>query len=195
MPTERMVNAKAMPRARRAGVVAIFVAALLLALGACNLIPAPWGGISRDAAGRPTRVQIGELAPEIDLVTLAGERIVLSQLGGKPVLVNFWATWCGPCRAEFPVLVRKAKQYHEQGLVILAINTQDPNSDQGVLNFARNTLVTFPLARDRDESVARAYAVRGLPTSVFIDRVGIVRALVYGAMDDAYFDQQLEKIK
>lgn len=175
--------------------LAASIVALLLVLGACNLIPPNLLGTARDAAGRPTRVQIGELAPEIDVLTLAGERVILSQLVGKPVLVNFWATWCGPCRAEFPALVRKSKQYQEQGLVILAINTQDPNSDQGVLNFAQNTLVTFPIARDPDERWARAYNVRGLPTSVFIDRAGIVRQIVSGAMDDAYIDKQFEKIK
>ncbi|MCI0475573.1 MAG: TlpA family protein disulfide reductase [Anaerolineales bacterium] len=174
--------------------VAALIGALLLVLGACSLIPTNLIGVTRDASGRPSVARVGELAPEIDLLTLSGERVVLSQLVGKPVLVNFWATWCGPCRQEFPALVRKSKQYQDQGFVILAINTQDPNSDQGVLNFAQNTLVTFPVARDRDERFARAYNVRGLPTSVFIDRAGIIRDIVSGAMDDAYIDKQFAKI-
>jgi Thiol-disulfide isomerase and thioredoxins len=139
--------------------------------------------------------KIGALAPEIDLLTLSGERIVLSQLVGKPIIINFWATWCGPCRAEFPALVRKFKQYHAQGLVILAVNTQDPNSDEGVRAFAQNTLVPFAILRDRDERVANAYNIRGLPTSVFIDRQGIIREIVVGAMDDAHIEQQFAKIK
>lgn len=167
---------------------------LLLVLNACNTLPLDWFDTGRDG-GRPTRAKIGALAPEIDLLTLAGERIVLSQQVGKPVIINFWATWCGPCRAEFPALVRKFKQYQAQGLVILAINTQDPNSDEGVRAFAENTLVPFAILRDRDERVANAYNIRGLPTSVFIDRQGIIREIVVGAMDDAYIARQFEKIK
>jgi len=176
--------------------VALFVAVLLLVLGACSLIPLNLGGAARDAAGRPSVARVGELAPEIDLLTLSGERVVLSQLAGKPVLVNFWATWCGPCRAEFPAFVRKHSQYQDQGFVIIAVNTQDPNSDQGVQAFAQNTLVNFPIVRDRDERIAHAYNVRGLPTSIFIDRKGIVRDIVVGGpLDDAWIDRLFEKIK
>ena len=176
--------------------LAALVGVLLLILNACNTLPFDWFTPARDSTGRPSRAKIGALAPEIDLLTLSGERIVLSQLVGKPVLVNFWATWCGPCRAEFPTFVRKYKQYQDQGLVILAVNTQDANSDEGVRAFAQNTLVTFPIVRDRDDQIARAYNVRGLPTSVFIDRQGIIREIVVGGpIDDAHLDQQLAKIK
>jgi cytochrome c biogenesis protein CcmG/thiol:disulfide interchange protein DsbE len=196
MTNKPMPNAKPAPRKRRAVGVAAFVGALLLVLGACNLIPTNLGAAPRDATGRPTSAKVGELAPEIDLVTLSGERVVLSQLVGKPVLVNFWATWCGPCRQEFPALVRKYKQYQNQGFVIIGVNTGDPNSDAGVLAFAQNTLVNFPIARDRDERLGRAYNIRGLPTSVFIDRAGIIRDIIIGGpLDDAWIDQLFEKIK
>ncbi len=176
--------------------IAALIGALLLVLGACNLIPVNLIAAPRDATGRPTSARVGELAPEIDLRALTGERVVLSQLVGKPVLVNFWATWCGPCRAEFPAFVRKYKQYQDQGFVIIGVNTQDPNPDQGVQAFAQNTLVNFPIARDRDERIARAYNVRGLPTSVFIDRAVIIRDIVVGGpLDDAWIDRLFEKIK
>ncbi|HEX7587932.1 MAG TPA: TlpA disulfide reductase family protein, partial [Anaerolineae bacterium] len=86
---------------------------------------------------RPSIAKIGSLAPEVDLKSMTGDQIVLSKLQGRPVLVNFWATWCGPCREEFPALVRKYKQYQDQGFVVLGINTQDENSDTGVLNFMK----------------------------------------------------------
>lgn len=179
---------------------AVLIGALLLILGACNSLPtslnALLSGTAREASGRPTSAKVGELAPEIDLPTLTGERIVLSQLVGKPVLVNFWATWCPPCRAEFPTFVRKYKQYQDQGLVIIGVNTQDANSDEGVRTFMRNTLVNFPIVRDRDERVTRAYNVRGLPTTVFIDRQGIIRDIIVGGpIEDAVLDKQIAKIK
>lgn len=179
---------------------AVLTGALLLILGACNPLPTAWSGLASDTArepsGRPVTAKVGALAPEIDLPTLSGERIVLSQLVGKPVLVNFWATWCPPCRAEFPVFVRKYKQYRDQGLVIIGVNTQDTNSDEGIRTFMHNTLVNFPIVRDRDERVTRAYKVRGLPTTVFIDRQGIIREIIVGGpLEDAQLDEQIAKIK
>jgi cytochrome c biogenesis protein CcmG/thiol:disulfide interchange protein DsbE len=171
--------------------IAASISLLLLTLGACSLLPLNLGTGSTDASGRPSAVKIGELAPEIDLPSLSGDRLTLSKLLGHPVLVNFWATWCGPCRQEFPALVRKYKQYQDQGFVVLAVNTQDPNTDEGVQTFARNTLVNFPILRDRNDQLTKMYNIRGLPTSIFIDRKGIVRDVVIGGpMEDAFIDQK-----
>lgn len=178
--------------------IAAFIGALLLVLGACNPLPALFENwlVSFDSSSRLRIARVGTLAPEIDLPTMTGERIVLSQLVGKPVLINFWASWCGPCRAEFPVLVRKYKQYRDEGLVIIGVNTQDSNSDEGIRTFMQNTLVNFPIVRDRDERITRAYGIRGLPTSVFIDRQGIIREIIVGGpLEDAYLDQQIAKIR
>jgi thiol-disulfide isomerase/thioredoxin len=184
-----------MPMKATALGIAAFVALLLLVLGACNLIPTNLGASSGTASGRPTSVKLGELAPEIDLPSLNGDPVMLSKLQGRPVLVNFWATWCGPCRQEFPAFVRKYKQYQDQGFVIIGVNTGDPNSDDGVLTFTRNTLVTFPIVRDRDERLARKYNIRGLPTSIFIDRKGIVRDIfVGGPMTEAYIDLKFAQV-
>ena len=190
-----MINNRLVPMKATALGIAAFVGLLLLVLGACSVIPMNLGSESSGASGRPTAVKVGDLAPEIDLPSLNGDQITLSKLQGHPVLVNFWATWCGPCRQEFPTFVRKYKQYQDQGLVIVAVNTGDPNSDDGVLTFARNTLVNFPIVRDLDERLARMYNVRGLPTSIFIDRKGIVRDIVVGGpMEDATIDSQFAKI-
>jgi len=176
-------------------VVAASIGVLLLVLGACSLIPTNWIGATRDSSGRPTVVKIGELAPEINLQSMTGDLIVLSQFVGHPVLVNFWARWCDPCRAEFPTLVRKYKQYQDQGFVIIGVNTGDDNPDEGLLVFMRNTLVTFPIVRDRDGRIARMYNIKGLPTSVFIDRTGIARDIfVGGPMEDEFIDQKFAQI-
>ncbi len=176
-------------------VVALVGAALMLALSACSGLSL--GALNSTAAGsgRPTTAKIGDLAPEIDLKSMTGDQITLSRLEGRPVLINFWATWCGPCREEFPALVRAYKKYQEQGLVILGVNFQDDNSDEGVRTFMRNSLVNFPIVRDTGERVGRMYRVNGLPTSIFVDRKGIVRDIVVGGpMTDDFIDKQFSKI-
>jgi len=182
-------------RTRAIGIAA-FVGLLLLGLGACSVVPFALPGTSpSSSSSRSTAARIGSFPPEIDLVSMTGDRIVLSQLVGRPVLLNFWATWCGPCRAEFPAFVRKAKQYKDQGFVILGVNTQDANSDDGVLTFMRNTNVNFPIVRDRDDRLSRVYNIRGLPTSFFIDRQGIIRDIVIGGpITDDFIDEQFALI-
>lgn len=152
-------------------------------------------GADAATGSRPTTAKIGDLAPEIDLKSMTGDEIVLSKLQGHPVLVNFWATWCGPCRQEFPALVRTYKKYKDQGLVIIGVNYQDENSDQGVLTFMENTLVNFPVVRDTGDRVGRMYRINGLPTSFFIDRSGVIRDTVAsGPMTDDFLDKQFAKI-
>jgi thiol-disulfide isomerase/thioredoxin len=195
MSNTHMTSGKAMPRQQTAIGIAAFVGILLLVLGACSMIPINLGGASSSVAARTTAPKIGEAAPEMNLPSLTGDKIVLSQLVGRPVLINFWATWCGPCREEFPALVRKYKQYQDQGLVVIGVNTGDSNTDAGVLTFARNTLVTFPIVRDPDDRFAQMYNIKGLPTSVFIDRKGIIRDIVVGGpMEDEFIDKQFAKI-
>jgi len=172
---------------------------LVLSLSACAGIALPGvkspAGNAPSANARPSIVKIGDLAPEIKLKTFAGEAVVLSELKGKAVLVNFWATWCAPCRAEFPAFARKSKEYADQGFVILGVNTQDENTDEGVQTFMRNSLVNFTVVRDYDGSVSRAYRVSGLPTSVFIDRAGVVRDIIVGGpLTDAKLDEMIGKL-
>ncbi|MBI4787861.1 MAG: redoxin domain-containing protein [Chloroflexi bacterium] len=177
--------------------------AIIVTLGLLTLILSACSGLSlaglnaapSSGSARPTTVKVGDLAPEFILKSMTGDEIVLSKLEGRPVIINFWATWCGPCREEFPALVRKYKQYQEQGLVIIGINFQDENSDEGIRTFMRNTLVNFPIVRDTGERVGRMYRVNGLPTSIFVDRKGIVRDIVVGGpMTDDFLDKQIAKI-
>ena len=174
-------------RSSRARILVLVVWSALLLSGCGNLTAA--------AGSRPTTAKIGDLAPEIDLKSVTGEPITLSKLEGRPVLINFWATWCGPCREEFPALVRMYKKYQGKGLVVLGVNYQDPNSDAGVLAFIKDTLVSFPVVRDAGERVGRAYRIDGLPTSYFVDRKGIVRDVVVGGpMTDEFLDKEFTKI-
>lgn len=174
----------------------LWLCLLVFLLGACSVFGyANTTQLAPARAPRPTVAKKGGLAPEINLKSMTGEQIVLSELEGHPVLVNFWATWCGPCREEFPALVRAYKKYKDQGLVVIGVNFQDDNTDEGVLIFMRNTNVNFPIVRDIGERVGRMYDIRGLPTSFFIDRKGVIRDIIIGGpMSDDFIDQELAKI-
>jgi cytochrome c biogenesis protein CcmG, thiol:disulfide interchange protein DsbE len=166
----------------------MYATLMALALSAC-------GSANAATSSRPTTAKVGDLAPEISLTSMTGDQIVLSKLEGRPVIVNFWATWCGPCREEFPALVRAYKKHQDQGFVVIGVNFQDENSDAGVQTFMRNTLVNFPIVRDVGERLGRAYRVNGLPTSFFIDKTGVIRDVVVGGpMTDEFLDKQFAKI-
>ncbi|MBI3538219.1 MAG: TlpA family protein disulfide reductase [Chloroflexi bacterium] len=173
----------------------IFVAGALTAPVISAIAPAPNDNINPSAA-RPNAAKIGELAPEINLKTVPdAQPFVLSKQEGKIVLVNFWATWCGPCREEFPAIVRTNTKFKDKGVVIVGVNTQDENTDAGVQAFMKNTLVNFTIVRDIGDRISRAYNVRGLPTTIFIDRKGVIRDIVIGGpMTDDYLSEKLNSL-
>jgi thiol-disulfide isomerase/thioredoxin len=125
-------------------------------------------------------VRVGSPAPEIDLPTLAGGRVRLSELRGQPVLVSFWGSWCLPCRREFPDLVR-AHREHVGGLHVLGVNGRDQElSTKDVRKFVDEFAVPFQVALDTRGKAQRTYRLRGLPTTVFIDSGGVVQRIHIG---------------
>lgn len=121
-------------------------------------------------------------APDVALPTLSGETIRLVDLRGKVVLLNFWATWCVPCRTEMPVLETLYQRYRDRGLEVLAVN-MDKLSTAGVEAFLTEVEVTFGIVLDPHWATARAYRVLGLPTSYLIDRAGNVVVREVGERD------------
>jgi thiol-disulfide isomerase/thioredoxin len=112
-------------------------------------------------------------APDFALPRLTGESLRLSDLRGKVVLLNFWATWCVPCRTEMPTIEELYRRYQDRGLEVVAINL-DVLSTAGVEAFVKEVKVTFPIVLDPFWATARAYRVVGLPTTYLIDRRGNV---------------------
>jgi thiol-disulfide isomerase/thioredoxin len=132
----------------------------------------------RNLTGNDPSPEKERAAPDFLLETLDGGTLRLSDLQGKAVLVNFWATWCGPCRSELPHLVAAYDRYRQEGLEIVAVNLQE--DEDTVARFVQEFGMQFPVVIDRGGEVADEYRVLGLPTSYFIDRSGVVRSIYTG---------------
>lgn len=125
---------------------------------------------------------VGDAAPEFELRTLDGALVRLSDLRGRGVWLNFWASWCTPCRAEMPELVTVGEEAEQQGVTLVAIATGE--AEETARDYLeRSGHVTLPAALDSDGEVATRYQVRNLPTHVFIDADGIVREVRLGSME------------
>ena len=137
-------------------------------------------------SNEPTPVA-GHPAPDFALKNLEGETVQLSDFKGKPVIVNFWATWCGPCRAEFPEFQRVAEEKGEN-LVIIGVNNTANDTPDYVPDFVQEFGITFPIVLDETGEVVKTYRVLGLPTTVFIDSKGIVKEVFTGPINKTYIE-------
>jgi len=117
-------------------------------------------------------LNIGNLAPDFTVTTIGDETITLSELRGQPVIVNFWGTWCGPCRREMPDLQNKFEAYEEDGLIILGLAVRDTVED--VRDFQKEFGLTFTLALDEGEVITEQYAIPGQPSTFILDRNGVI---------------------
>lgn len=136
---------------------------------------------------------VGDMAPEIELTTLDGEAVKLSDYRGSKVFVNFWATWCPPCRAEMPDM---QEFYDAEDVQILAVNlTSTEKSADDVQKFVDELGVTFPILMDEEGEVEQMYAVNAYPTSYLIDSDGVIRKVALGAMNYETMVQEFKKIK
>lgn len=126
--------------------------------------------------------RVSDVAPDFRLQSLDGEMVNLSDLRGKVVLLNFWATWCGPCRTEMPYLEEVHLKWMDRGLVLLAINVGE--SIPEIEDFMREFNLTLPVLLDRDMGVTRTYNITGYPTTFLIDKNGIIQGKQIGAFPD-----------
>jgi cytochrome c biogenesis protein CcmG, thiol:disulfide interchange protein DsbE len=117
-------------------------------------------------------------APAFELKDLSGNRVSLSALKGKPVVLDFWATWCGPCRVSIPMLQAFYQKHKSEGLMVLGVNMDDDPSQ--VFPFVKNVGITYPVLYGGASDVGSLYGVQGLPTFVFIDKEGKVAARFEG---------------
>ncbi len=135
----------------------------------------------------------GEPAPSFVAPMLDGAVFDMAEhLGNSPILLDFWAMWCPPCREALPKVAAAAEQYAAQGLVVCAVNIGEPQ--EAVKTFLSGRALSLPVALDGDNSVASAYGVQYLPTLVFIDRDGIVKRVSTGAMSEAALARSIRQI-
>ena len=134
------------------------------------------------------------LAPDFTLHAADGRNVRLDELRGQVVLVNFWATWCGPCRSEMPHLDQLYQKYHKSGFVLLGVNIDD--NPATALSTAQKLNVSFPILLDTDKKVSKLYNLTDMPSTVVIDRDGKMRFLHRGYRDgvEADYDQQIRSL-
>jgi peroxiredoxin len=132
-------------------------------------------------------------APLWELKDLEGKTVKLSDFKGKVVLLNFWATWCPPCRQEIPDLVALQNQYKDQGLVVLGVSL-DQTGTAGVKSFATRMKINYPIVMG-DEKTAVAYGnIEAIPTTFFIDRAGNVAGMHQGGASQAMFEAAVKPL-
>lgn len=139
-------------------------------------------------------IKKGNIAPDFELLSLDGEAVKLSDFAGKKVILNFWATWCPPCRAEMPHMEKFYEKYGK-GAVVLAVNlTHTEKKQSNVSTFVEDFELSFPIVMDEEGDVTGMYQVFAYPTSYMIDSQGIIQEIYRGAMDYATMKQMTSKM-
>ncbi|WP_455377779.1 redoxin domain-containing protein [Petrachloros mirabilis] len=166
----------------RAALIGGLLAGFVVPAAVCFAPAAPTEDPVPIAVAKRGVVRPGDEAPNFQLRDMNGRVVALSDLRGKVVLLNFWATWCGPCRVEMPAMEELYRRYPRKDFEILAVST-DPQGTAVTRPFQEEHHLTFPILHDADFRVGLIYGARTLPMTFMVDREGIVRQQIFGARD------------
>ena len=182
-PARQVPAEEAAPAAERAspGLLVLTAAVLLVSL---------FFGIAF-ARSNQTQPEAGS-APDFQVTTFAGDELRLSDLRGQVVVLNFWASWCGPCRVEAPALQRVHERWRERGVTVLGIAYTDV--DRHSLAFIEEFGLTYANAPDRGNRVSDRYNIQGVPETFLIDRRGDIAHFFYAAVDEAALEARLDEL-
>lgn len=169
----------------------VIIATLILGMGWIYISAVPLDQ-DADAIRAPHK---GFQAPEINLQGFDGRFASLSDMRGEVVLVNFWASWCPPCRAEMPTLQKVFDDYQEKGFNILAVNSTVQDSQSDAAKFASEGGYSFDIVLDYSGEVTSSYKIEALPTSFLVDRNGIILdVFIGGPLPEALLRERIEKL-
>ena len=161
----------------------------MLAVGGVIAVLALLGwGFARTTAGQ---VDQGP-APDFELATFDGGTIRLSDLRGQVVVINFWASWCIPCREEAPILEATWRAYRERGVVFIGVNYVD--TDREALAYIEELDLTYPNGPDLRTRIAQAYRIQGVPETFFVDRQGFLRGVHIGPITEEQLEARIEAL-
>lgn len=167
----------------------LVVCALILFVGGAWL----WESrpVAQPAMALAADPAVGRPAPDFSLPTLAGDTFTLSAQRGKPVVLNFWATWCQPCQRELPALQQAAERFGD-GVVIAAVDQGE--TAETVQRYVDKLGLTFTVPMDGQQEAADRYNIHGLPTTYFIDAAGVIRSVWVGEMNSIILAEQIAAI-
>ncbi|GIP15181.1 thiol-disulfide oxidoreductase ResA [Paenibacillus montaniterrae] len=137
-------------------------------------------------------VKEGQQVPEFRLANLQGEPVALEDYVGKPVVINFWGTFCEPCIREMPSFERQHEQWKDQGVEILAINLSEDTLT--VSNYVKKLGVTYTILRDVNRKTEKRYGIRSYPTTFFVNRDGTLSSVFVGEMKESQIEERISKI-
>ena len=162
------------------GLLWIIISTLLMPVKATNLISTPKEGFQ---------------APDFSLATPSNEYYSTSDLQGNAILVNFWTSWCPPCKEEMPILKNVYEKYKEQGFIILAVNSTRQDNTSQVISYIDEMGINFPVLLDTHGIVTSQYKINSFPSSFFINRKGIIEEIVIGGpMSEVLLQTRIEGI-
>jgi cytochrome c biogenesis protein CcmG, thiol:disulfide interchange protein DsbE len=183
---------------RRRGWLLILAGVVTVALVAGGLVAvlgddSESGGTTRTGSVAGVGGEVGSPAPDFQLPELdGGNDVRLSELRGRPVIVNFWASWCNPCRQEFPLLKQALRDHSVSRLAVVGVTYQDIPSDSR--DFVKKQSSTWPQGVDDGGAVAKAFGVRAIPQSFFVRADGTIVARIFGFTSEAALADPLEKL-